>query len=222
MFTRQIQNDRNGFTLAELLVVIAIIGTLFVIALPALMNIAGTSKLDAAANAVHSAAKMARQHAITHNQPTYLVFNEGQLDPSLAFRAYAVFSINIHTNPITQDAGYFLSDWEPLPTGVIFDDAIDGETNLFQVSTDSWAGGLNKNSELLIRGERYIVQGFKPDGQSASTTHYIYLAEGSVDNNQPFITSKQGKQIQFSTTGKSRIMDYVYEDNGTTRILGEK
>ena len=145
--------NREDFTLAELLVVILIIGIMFAIALPAFINITGASKLDAAANAVHSATRLARQYALTHNQPTYLVFNEGQTDPSLAYRAYAIFTIDIHTPPVTQADGYFLNDWETLPAGIIFDDLEGGKSNMFSVSTgDQWTGAIDKNNRLDIQG----------------------------------------------------------------------
>lgn len=212
----------NGFTLAELLVVMVIIGILFAIVLPSLTGLAGQSKLDGGANAVHSAAKLARQYAISHNQPTYLVFHDARTDPALAYRAYAVFTINIHTNLIDQSAGYFLTDWETLPTGVVFDNISGNTTNIFKPTSDSWNGAFSKDNRLLIENSDYIVQGFTPKGESGSASHFIYLAEGSFSGDQPFVTSKQGKQIQFDTLGKSKIMDYVYEENGKIRVLGKE
>lgn len=220
---RHIADD--GFTLAELLVVISIIGIMFLVALPSLTSLAGQSKLDGAANAVHSAAKMARQFALANNQPTYLVFHDAQstTNHNLAYRSYAVFTINIHTNPVTQAAGYFLTDWEMLPTGVVFDDLAGSDTNVFQISEgDEWDGAFSKNNLLHIRNDDYIAFGFKPSGKAASATHHIHLAEGSIANGQPFTTSKQGKQIQFATIGASKIMDYIYGENGNIRILGEE
>lgn len=210
--------------MAELLVVILIIGIMFAIALPALINITGASKLGGAANAVHSAAKLARQYAITHNQPTYLVFNEGQTDPNLAYRAYAVFTINVHTNvvPVPQSAGHFLADWEMLPTGIVFDDYAGSNTNMFSISsTDEWDGAISKNNLLKIGATNYIVFGFKPNGKAASETHWIYLAEGFYNNGQAQHTSKQGKQIRFDMAGKSRILDMVYDENGEAAELNE-
>lgn len=214
----------DGFTLAELLVVLAIVGILFAIALPALTSITGQSKLGAAANAVHSAAKLARQHAIAHNQPTYLVFHDDQstADPNLAYRAYAVFTINIHTNPIDQSAGHFLTGWETLPAGVVFDPVSNIRSNLFDIGTESWQGGLNRNNELRIGSSTYIVFGFKPSGEAASATHHILVAEGTVANGQPTVFSPgQGKLIHFSTIGTSKIMDSVYGEDGEFNLVGE-
>lgn len=209
----------GGFTLAELLVVVAIAAIMFTIALPSFVNLAGTSKLDSAASAVHAAAKLARQYALTHNQPTYLVFHDDQstADPNLAYRSYAIFTINTHTNavPVPQSAGYFLTDWETLPAGVVFDDAAGGTYNMFSVSTGAtWLGAISKNNELKIQGASYVVLGFKPTGKAGSTTHWIYLAEGFYNNGQIQHAAKQGKQIRFDMTGKSQILDIVYNEAG--------
>jgi prepilin-type N-terminal cleavage/methylation domain-containing protein len=208
---------RGGFTLAELLVVIAIIGIMFTIALPAFLNMTGASKLDAAANAVHSAAKLARQYALTHNQPTYLVFHDDQStdDDTLAFRAYAVFTINIHTRPVSQDSGYFLADWETLPVGIVFDDTAGDTYNVFSVSESAtWHGAISKNNVLNIQGTTYVVLGFKPTGEAGANTHWIYLSEGFYNNGQVEHASPQGKLIHFEITGKSQLVDILYDDNG--------
>ena len=216
------QFNQRGFTLAELLVVIAIIGIMFAIALPALNQISGQSKLEAAANAVHSAAKLARQHAITHKQPTYLVFHDTLSDPALAYLSYAIFTIDIHNPPVTQSDGYFVKDWERLPAGVIFDPIAGSTNNMFDVSTDGWQGGLSKNNELRIMGSSYVVCGFKPSGETASASHQIYLAEGNVAGGQPNINkSGSGKEIRYTTFGNSKISDCTYDKNGTLNILGD-
>jgi prepilin-type N-terminal cleavage/methylation domain-containing protein len=208
--------NHEGFTLAELLVVILIIGIMFAIALPAFINITGASKLDAAANAVHSATKLARQYALTHNQPTYLVFNEGQTDPSLAYRAYAIFTINIHTPPVTQADGYFLNDWEILPRGIIFNDSAFGMSNLFSISTeDQWQGALEKNNQLSIHGISYVVHGYKPNGASASGPRWIVLSEGFLDSDARLVhTSSQGKKIKIAAEEKIHIQDIIFSENG--------
>ncbi|MDF7800474.1 prepilin-type N-terminal cleavage/methylation domain-containing protein [Pontiellaceae bacterium B1224] len=216
---------KAAFTLAELLVVIAIIGIMLAIAIPMLANISGETPLEAAAHSVHSAAKMARQHAVANKQPAYLVFHDEFTDPELAYRAYAVFTIDIHSPPVQASDGYFIKDWEILPVGVVFDPDINPSENLFNVSgAEGWEGGLNKNNLLKIEGVSapLVVCGFKPSGEVASATHQIHLAEGAVINGQPRITVPGGgQQIHFTTLGKSRLLDTRYEDSGQLIILDE-
>ena len=217
-----LHSNRKGFTLAELLVVIAIIGILFAIALPAFNRLSGPSKLDAAANSVHSAAKLARQFAITQKQPTYLVFHDVQSDPALAYQAYAIFSIDIHNPPVTQNDGYFVQEWERLPAGVIFDPDSDPAENVFDVNPTSWKGGLDDYNELLIKGTTYVVLGFKPNGKAASASDQIYLAEGTVAGGQPTVyTPGPGKRIHFTTFGNSVITDCRYDEKGHLNSLGD-
>ncbi|WP_372846789.1 Tfp pilus assembly protein FimT/FimU [Pontiella sp.] len=210
--------NRNGFTLAELLVVIAIIAIMFLIALPALMDIAGQTKLDSAANAVHSAAKLARQFAVANNQPTYLVFNEGQTDAALAYRAYAVFTVDIHSPPVTQEDGEFLTPWEPLPPGVVFDaTASEDNNNVFLVG-GSWAGGFGRNRQLRVGNSTYVALGFKPTGtQNLAYTHDIHLAEGFYDEVGQLVHTSvpgQGARIRIEGGGDSWIAPIVYDESG--------
>ena len=207
---------RAGFTLAELLVVLVIIGILFAIILPSLNTVAGQSKLDGAANAVHAAAKLARQYAVTQNQPTYLVFNEGQTDSNLTYRAYAVFTINIHTNVINQSAGYFLTEWESLPVGVVFDNqASVGSRNVLIQGIGGWSGGFDRQNRLLIRSDDYPVLGFKPQGsQHRNIDSDIQLAEGFYDAGSLVRTSDQGKRIRIDSMGESHITSVLYDESG--------
>jgi prepilin-type N-terminal cleavage/methylation domain-containing protein len=212
----------NGFTLAELLVVIAIMGALFLIVLPAITNITGQTKLEAAANALHSAAKYARQHAVANGQPTYLVLNSGESDPSLAYRAYAVYTINIHAPGVSATDGYFIKGWEALPPGVVLDPTVNGSDNIFEPGGADWQGGLNSNNQLKIDGETYVVCGFSPNGETGSATQHIHLAEGVVAGGQPQIYFPgNGKQVHFTTQGNSRIFDSRYDESGGFRILGD-
>jgi prepilin-type N-terminal cleavage/methylation domain-containing protein len=208
---------RSGFTLAELLVTIAIIGIMCVIALPALTNITGQSKMDGAANAVHSAVKLAQQYASAHNQPTYLAFHTDQTDSNLAYRAYSVFTIDIHTNPVTQAAGKYLTDWEILPDGIVFNNtAAESLNNIFLNNESTWHGGFGANRTLKIGADSYPVVAFGPKGTRSKhdNANDIYLASGFYNRDgQLVLTSQQGECIRVDSRGNSRITPTVYDES---------
>lgn len=211
-----------GFTLAELLAVLLIIGIMLIVGLPAFMNLTNSSKLDAAANTVHSALKMARQHALTHNQPTYLVFHDDETaveaDRHMAYRAFSVFTIDLSTSPVTQDSGLFLNDWQTLPEGLVFEAAVsENLNNVFLVGhAGQWAGGFNRNRQLYIGTNTYTALGFKPGGtQRMDFENDIYLAEGFYDESGNVIhTSRQGKRIRVDGTGRSQISSITFTESG--------
>ncbi len=207
---------KKAFTLAELLVVIVIIGIMFAIALPVLSNITGQTRLESAAGALHAAAKLARQHAVANSQPAYLVFNTGQDDPELAYRAYRVFTINTHARPVTADSGEFLTGWTPLPQGIFFDADADPVDNIFQPNEgDGWNGGLSEDGRLLINGEVYIVAGFTPRGETSTKTGWtrrILLAEGTDIGGTLQRTSDQAMEVRIDLQGSSTIHSLVYDD----------
>lgn len=221
---------RRGFTLAELLIVIVILGVMLTVALPPVFKMASPSKLEAAATAVHSAARMARQHALAHGQPTYLIFNEGQIDESLAYRAYAVFTINIHTNLppgaiLPSDAGQFLTNWELLPVGILFNPIAESSSdeNVFLGTETDWEGGFNAFNLLHIDGHDYTVAGFTPKGRSGTddeSEHHIFLAEGLLVNDTDFtVSERQGKQIQFNALGQSQVNDVFFDQDGSLQEM---
>lgn len=224
MPTRWKTRTRRGFTLAELLVVIAIIGIMFLIALPIFGNLAGQSKLEAAANKVHSAAKLARQYARANNQPTFIVFHNADTtaDTDLQYRSFAVFSINVHTPviPVPQDNGYYISEWEILPEGVVFDiNAREGTRidNVFISGGGNWEAGFGKRRKLNIQGKDYTVLGFKPKGlQNKNYINDIFLTEGfyGAGGNLVAPTPRNGARVRVDNMGDSRITDIVYDEEG--------
>lgn len=207
---------KSGFTLAELLVMLLIVATLFSMALPAVIRLTGRSKLDSAANEVHAALKLARQHAVAHKQPTYLV-----LDP--VRRAFALYTIDVRAQPISTSDGQFIQDWSTLPEGVVFDPDIDRGNNVFDPARGPWQGALTRNNALLVEGEKRATFGFKPNGTAASATRQIYLAEGIVADEAilPHPTAA-GKRIRTTTLGKSLIQDYLPQPAGSVNLMGEK
>ena len=219
MRLKEQMGTRKGFTLAELLVVIAIIGIMFLIALPIFGNLAGQSKLEAAANKVHSAAKLARQYARANNQPTYLVFHNTDTtdDTALQYRSFAVFSINTLATPVTQDDGYYISDWDILPDGIVFDtDSSDGQNNVF-VEGSNWEGGFGRKNRLNIGGKDYTVLGFKPKGfQRNDRINDIFLSEGFYDAGGNLVAPKprNGARVRVDNMGDSRITDIAYDEEG--------
>ena len=163
---------------------------------------------------------------MANKHPTYLLFSTGQNDPQRAYRSFAVFSINIHAVPVTQDNGYFVQDWQFLPDGIILDPASNPAENLFQAAdSGTWQGALNHQNNLLhIDGTTYVTLGFKPNGETASESRHIHLAPGIVHNGQLEIFNPgPGRQIHFTTFGKSMILDTLYgETDGDFRMLGNK
>jgi prepilin-type N-terminal cleavage/methylation domain-containing protein len=208
-------SKRNAFTLLELLVVLTLIGIICALALPSLTHTHGVVKLDAAAEAIHASAQLARHYAISYNQPTYLVLREGQSSIDKAYRTFSVFTIDTHTQPVTQNSGTFIQDWEALPAGIVFDRTMGGTSNLFFTSTrDTWNGALSKNNQLLIQYSSYVVLGYQPNGKSGSASHWIYLVEGFYDGKKLIRQSNLGKLVKFSTSGQSQIINFTYSKNG--------
>ena len=225
MRRRTSHSNQTGFTLAELLVVIAIIGIMFAITLPALTNITGQTRLEAAANALHSAAKLARQHAVSRTEPTYLLFHDEQTDPELAYRAYAVFAIDISSGAPTQADGYYVKDWETLPRGVVLDFESAPNDNLFNPNKGvGWNGALSEGGELRIGSQTYIVAGFAPKGHMSTSRYWtrrMLLCEGTIEQGALIKLSTAGKEIRIDLQGQSSIIDTEYDEAGELLDGGE-
>lgn len=221
----------SGFTLIELMTVIVVMGIIFFIALPALNNISGASKLETAANAVHSMMNMARQYAIVQNQPTYVVFNDEYTtsDPDMAYRSIAVFTIDINTASgiITPNEGHFLKEWETLPHGLVFDPDVNPTQKTKNVFLPDgglgWKGGYRRHNILKIEGKDHIVIGFYPKGKP-SFDYRTYIAEGFYDpqNWNLVKTSRQCKEVRTKRSGAISVTDMVYNDSDRlVRLDGE-
>ena len=141
---------KSGFTLIELLVVVAIIGVLFAVAIPVFGN-AGRKDTYRAAQQVATTLRLARQHAISKRQWTFVIFpnRDGTYvtDPKAlnnikkCLRSYAVVAVtnnmdswrsNADEGPVVNGVMKFefVSDWKYLPEGVYFDDSAAGKSGL--------------------------------------------------------------------------------------------
>jgi prepilin-type N-terminal cleavage/methylation domain-containing protein len=214
---------QRGFTLAELLVTISIIAILFAIALPVLTGVTQQSRLDGASHAVNAAIKLARQTAITQNQPTYIVFQdkESTSDASQSYRSYAVFTINTHTDKVDQAAGTFMTDWETLPQGIVFNNVATEDMNNVFIQGKQWNAGFGRYNILRIGTNTYPVIGFKPKGTSRKGwKNDIHLCEGFYsENGKLTATAPQGIRIRIDNTGRSWLTDVLYTGSGEEEAL---
>jgi len=202
LFKKRAKARRSGFTLIELLVVLTLIGVLLAVALPSLKNISGAAKLEKATRQIISTASLARQYAINNRQPTYVLFatdlNGEDLNDN-AFRSYAVYA----ALPDGSDE-YFVTDWNYLPPGVVFDYRGWGNRAIWDDAgnklkgqekdvvalpysggrannstwQNSWSGGFGNYNAIVTEDEKaYMVLAFKPDG-TAQNGFWLFLTEG--------------------------------------------
>lgn len=207
---------RAGFTLVELLAVIAIIGVMVAVMVPSFSQMGRGAKVTTAVSQLKTVMSLARQHAITKREVTYVVFPHGDnalytsaSDVAKAYRSYNVYGAR---------SGY-LREWVHLPDGVVFVPSGQGTTdskNFFQV-------GLTNQIPFPSNGSTpkgVIVAAFKADGQlvlgNGSGRYAIYLSEGWLDaTNVPVgvPTYKPGTKMLFSLelfgiTGRFKINDH--------------
>lgn len=220
-------NRRPGFTLVELLAVIAIIGIMIAVMVPSFSGMGRAAKLTTSVSQLKTTFSLARQHAITKREITYVVFATDNASLyqgtniahiSKAFRGYNVYG----------QRSKYLRDWIQLPEGVMF---VPSESvyqnseprdskNLFVVDS-------TKNAVVSLPfpfnnspSNSLVGVAFKPDGQmvlgNGSGRFEVFISEGWSDSTTTPITvtfkpltQRQLFSVElFGITGQFRINDY--------------
>ena len=221
-----------AFTLVELLAVIAIIGIMIAVMIPLFNGMGQGSKMTAAVTQLKTTMSLARQHAITKREMTYVVFPDA--DPALyngnnstlagmAFKAYNVYG---------KRSGY-LREWVYLPEGMLFVPSASAfaatgtsdNANIFTLKQDasnrktgsavSWpSSGATQTIEM-------VTVAFKPDGSlyagNGSSDFEIYVTEGWNNSTsappeysvKPSIGNRQLMSVDvYGISGQFKIRDY--------------
>jgi prepilin-type N-terminal cleavage/methylation domain-containing protein len=128
-----IQSFRRAFTILEMLVVVTIIGLLATIALPHLPGMTRANSMTTATQQLLGDCALARQLAISHRSPVYMVFappysaalsrplNESNSYNNLLahqYGAYALVSLRSVGDQPGRAYPQYLTEWKPLPDGV--------------------------------------------------------------------------------------------------------
>jgi prepilin-type N-terminal cleavage/methylation domain-containing protein len=125
---------RRGFTVLEMLIVVTIIGFLAALALPHLPGMTRANAMSTGLQQLTSDCALARQLAMTHRSPVYMVFAPPY---SAAYGAMPVNETNGYNNLLAHQYGayalvslrsvgdqpgranpQYLTEWKPLPDGV--------------------------------------------------------------------------------------------------------
>ena len=177
--------DSSGFSLIEILVVILIVGVLFAVALAVFEN-AGRKNAQQAAEQLIGSMRLARQHAVSARQWTFVVFPNrdggayAEGDVGKCLRGYAVLAVQNNMDglapaaqiPANMDLA-FVADWKTLPEGVYFDDdaALSGNFafGALQGGQATYAGVFQfpldpANPNQLVRPMGAVL--FRPNGRA--------------------------------------------------------
>jgi len=213
----------RAFTLIELLVVIAIFSIMLVISLPAFESMSRRS-LTTVVPDLSSTLRLARQYAVTHRQPVWVVFPhntitsfagvEGEADK--AMRSYAVISSNASLGL------YYVSSWKVMPKGIYFgttgsDNVMDsnGIGTMFPYPSD--AGSLKNIPAVMFKpnGQAYHVNASGAWVQSLSSSFIdIPVTEGVAD-----IGATNG-MATITYVGKTNINVQVVYKTGQVKYRG--
>ena len=227
---------RRAFTLVELLAVIAIIGIMIAVMIPLFSGMGKGSKMTAAVTQLKTTMSLARQHAITKREMTYVVFPDDDSSHSLyqgpngslagmAFKSYNVYG---------KRSGY-LREWVYLPEGLIFvpNEAKFGTGdpsdtyNVFVLKTDAAQTNRRTSADIAwpstgaTQTMQMVAIGFKPDGSlfagNGSSDFEIYVTEGWNSSTssppdysvQPGVGNRQLMSVDvYGISGQFKIRDY--------------
>ena len=234
-------SKKSAFTLIELLVVVAIIGVLFAIAIPVFGN-AGRKDTYRAAQQVATTLRLARQHAISKRQWTFVIFpnRDGTFsaDPKAlnnikkCLRSYAVVAVtnnmdkwrsNADEGPVVngnESTGKmyfeFVSDWKYLPEGVYFDDTEPGEMKSNFVFGNKGGTGYDGSNASQFKFP------YDPANPNQSSKQMIMSAVLFKPNGRYFMMQQSGKKhwLDQKSVRLYLTSDRYYEFDGES-TLGE-
>ena len=221
----RIRPGRGAFTLIELLAVLGVMVILFSLTAGLFLRMNAGSSMRSAASSMQTALALARQHAISEGQATYVVALPRDLDfggiESLrpyAANGYAVYAVT-NAAPGSME-GRWLTGWRRLPPRAVLDDDPG--------RPDSWFQPAARVDGFPLAGDGGGTEvrslpacGFLPEGRPPLPGGYrVYLVEGThrVDGGEITITRQVGgleATLRVNgLTGLTRMAEYRAADPG--------